>query len=92
MSDIGVTFHQSSVASWQEWYRSLASGADDERHGALTIVGADNGAVITFDLSNLGLYSLYQATQGKSGATKRTSRRSCTASACACFQRSISKG
>ena len=60
------------MASWQEWYRSLASGADDERHGALTIVGADNGAVITFDLSNLGLFSLYKATQGKTGSTRRT--------------------
>ncbi len=57
VSDIGVTFPKSSLSSWQEWYRSLASGADDERDGALTIVGA-SGLAITIGLGNLGLYRL----------------------------------
>jgi hypothetical protein len=75
VSDIAVTFPPSSVSSWRAWYQSLASGADDERSGALTIVGANDGAVITFNLSNLGLYKLsYTATKGKSGATKRVMR------------------
>lgn len=70
VSDIALEFPVSSLSSWQEWFRSLASGADDERDGALTIVGAENGAVITFPLHNLGLFSLYKATQGKTGKTK----------------------
>ncbi len=57
VSDIGVTFPKSSLSSWQEWYQSLASGADDERDGALTIVGA-SGLAITIGLENLGLYRL----------------------------------
>ena len=36
VSDIGVTFPKASLPSWQQWYDSLAGGADDERHGALT--------------------------------------------------------
>jgi hypothetical protein len=57
VSDIGVTFPKASAASWQEWFRSLASGADDERDGALTIVG-ESGLAITIGLNNLGLYRL----------------------------------
>ena len=55
VSDIAVTFPKSSASSWQEWFTSLASGADDERDGALTLVGA-SGLAITIGLKNLGLY------------------------------------
>ena len=57
VSDIGVSFPQTSLPSWRQWYASLRSGADDERDGALTIVGA-SGLAITIGLSNLGLYRL----------------------------------
>jgi hypothetical protein len=57
VSDIGVTFPKTSLSSWQKWYDSLAGGADDERQGALTIVGA-SGLAITIGLENLGLYRL----------------------------------
>jgi hypothetical protein len=58
VSDIGVTFPRSSLASWQRWYDSLVSGADDERDGALTLVGAHEGAVVTVGLYNLGVHRL----------------------------------
>jgi hypothetical protein len=58
VSDIGVTFPASSVSSWQQWFSNLARGADDERNGGLTLVGAQNGAVVTVGLYNLGLYRL----------------------------------
>jgi hypothetical protein len=45
VSDIGVTFPKASLSSWQQWYQSLASGADDERDGALTLVGASGLAI-----------------------------------------------
>lgn len=58
VSDIGVTFPRADVSSWQQWYRSLVSGADDERDGALTLIGANSGAVVTIQLGSLGLYQI----------------------------------
>ncbi len=58
VSDIVVTFPRADVSSWQQWYRSMMSGADDERDGALTLKGASGGAVVTFSFENLGLYRL----------------------------------
>jgi hypothetical protein len=57
ISDLGVTFPRDSVASWQQWYRSMISGGNDERDGALTLVGA-GGIACTFVFENLGLYRL----------------------------------
>ena len=59
VSDIGVTFPSARLSSWQRWLDSLLGGSDDERDGRLTLVGANNGAVITVGLSNLGLHRLY---------------------------------
>jgi len=58
VSDIAVSFPKQDLSSWRQWYDGLAGGANDERRGALTLVGAHNGAVITFGLGNLGLYRL----------------------------------
>ncbi|HEY2353913.1 MAG TPA: hypothetical protein VGH79_03325 [Gaiellaceae bacterium] len=58
VSDIGVTFPQADVSSWRQWYQSMLSGADDERDGALTLIGAQGGVVCTFSFENLGLYRL----------------------------------
>jgi hypothetical protein len=56
VSDIGVSLPPTGLSSWKEWYASLGGGADDERDGTLTLVGADRGGVVTIGLSNLGLY------------------------------------
>jgi hypothetical protein len=58
VSDIGVTFPHSSLSSWQDWYRSMiSSNGEDERDGALTLVGP-GGQACTFEFSSLGLYRL----------------------------------
>lgn len=46
------------LPDFQQWLANLQQGADDERSGALTIVGADFGGVLTLSLSNLGVYQL----------------------------------
>ena len=58
VSDIGVTFPRASLPSWKRWYDSLGSGADDERNGTLTLVGAQGGAVVTIGLGRLGINEL----------------------------------
>ncbi len=63
VSDLGITFPRADASSWQEWYRNMISGGGgDERKGALTLVGADGGEVVTFSFSNVGLYKLYSVT------------------------------
>jgi len=62
VSDIVVSFPHADVASWRQWYSNMISGANDERHGALTLKGANGGAVATFQLENLGLYKLFSIT------------------------------
>ena len=69
VSDIGVTFPRSSLASWQHWYDGLIAGSNDERQGALTLLGAGHGGVCTFSLSNLGLYRL-SSVPGAAGRVK----------------------
>jgi phage tail-like protein len=58
VSDIVLTLPRARMASWQQWYDNMKGGADDERDGELTIVGARDGAVLTFGLENLGLHRL----------------------------------
>jgi len=62
VSDIGVTFPHADLSSWQQWYDNMISGANDERDGALTLIGAQGGAVVTFQLSRGGMYKLYSVT------------------------------
>jgi hypothetical protein len=69
IDDIAVTFPKEDLSSWQQWYNNLVGGEADERDGALTLIGADDGAVVTFVLSNLGLYRLRPA-QGAAGRIK----------------------
>ena len=58
VSDLGVTFPRSSLASWQRWYAAQNQGVSDERDGVLSLVGANGGGVATIDLFNLGLFRL----------------------------------
>lgn len=58
VGDVGVTFPRASLPSWQRWYDGLSAGADDERDGTLTLVGANSGAVVTIGLSSCGVYRL----------------------------------
>jgi hypothetical protein len=58
VSDIGVTFPRADGASWHQWLDSMVNLADDARDGALTLIGANGGAVVTFAFSSLGLYRL----------------------------------
>jgi hypothetical protein len=47
-----------SLPEFENWLANLQGGANDERSGTLTIVGAGAGDVLTIGFSNLGVFGL----------------------------------
>ena len=58
VGNISLSCGNASLPGWQKWLANLQGGANDERDGTLTIVGAVGGGVLTISLYNLGLYAL----------------------------------
>ncbi|MDX6480813.1 MAG: hypothetical protein QOG85_1323 [Gaiellaceae bacterium] len=74
VGDLGVTFDQASLPSWQRWYDNFAVGGDatDERSGVVELVGANGGGVLNLGLTGLGLYQLRKTRGLSSGASGQT--------------------
>jgi len=56
MGNIAIHCDVASLPDFQQWLVNLQQGIDDERNGALTIVGG--GGVLTLGLFNLGVFEL----------------------------------
>ncbi len=55
---LSIACGNGSLPDFQKWLANLQGGANDERNGTLTIVGASAGNVLTIGLFNLGVFAL----------------------------------